>query len=66
MHKFQIISNDYSFLLSFAYLSNAFLEVVDFEQSIFCLCYDSEELKCYWNERLISVLTVIGNVDPED
>lgn len=66
MYKFQIISNDYSFLLSFAHLSDAFLEVVDFEQSIFCLCYDSEELKCYWNERLIAILTVIGDVDQED
>lgn len=63
MHKFQVITNDYVFLLLFADMSNAFVEVVDFDNSIFNLCYDTDELMNYWHQHLTEQL--IANSDME-
>lgn len=63
MHKFQVITNDYVFLLLFADMSNAFVEVVDFDNSIFNLCYDTEEIMSYWHHHLTDQLIVNSDME---
>ena len=63
MHKFQVITNDYTFLLLFADMSDAFVEVVDFDNSIFNLCDDTDELMNYWHQHLIDRLTANGDME---
>lgn len=63
MHKFQVITNDYTFLLLFADMSDAFVEIVDFDNSIFNLCYDTDELMNYWHQHLIDRLTANGDME---
>jgi len=63
MHKFQVITNDYVFLLLFADMSNAFVEVVDFDNSIFNLCYDTEEIMSYWHQHLTDQLIVNSDME---
>lgn len=63
MHKFHVITNDYVFLLLFADMSNAFVEVVDFDNSIFNLCYDTEEIMSYWHQHLTDQLIVNSDME---
>lgn len=63
MHKFKVITNDYVFLLLFADMSNAFVEVVDFDNSIFNLCYDTEEIMSYWHQHLTDQLIVNSDME---